>query len=478
MSQLCLTLAEESVERLEEKIRRYDGLSPVLEIRLDYLEKPSLPRFSSSRSSRLIATCRPVREGGRFRGEESERLRLLREASLAGWDWIDVEHDTAVDLPPDAKVIRSYHDFQNMPADWQALYQRIESLPGDLTKIAVSVQNTEELVQLLKVMEAPSGRERIFIGMGSFGQPSRLLGHFLGNAWTYVVEDSRQMVAPGQFAFREAVEYYRLCDVTNKTTIYGVLGNPVAHSLSPPLHNLLFRHYRLPSVYLPFRLTSVDPWFSYLASSRLSFGGWSVTLPFKTAVVKYAETDLRLDALNTLVAAGRRWKGLNTDGAGFLKPLSQFELRGKQAVVLGAGGVVHTVVRALSDLGASVTIIARDPVRAAALAGQYRCKYGTFDDVPPGDLCVNCTPVGQYPDVSAVPLRADQLNFELVYDLIYHPEKTRLLRLAEKKGLRVISGMQMFVEQAALQFRAWTGIDPDRRLISDTVRSQLSDISH
>jgi 3-dehydroquinate dehydratase / shikimate dehydrogenase len=474
MSQLCLTLAEESREGLTGKIRRYDGACPLIEVRLDYLSTPALPALDPSRSSRLIATCRPVREGGRFRGEESERLNLLRDAAVAGFEWIDVEHDTILDLPPQAKVIRSYHDFASMPENWDALYQKIESLPGDLTKIAVFIHDTEDLVCLLRVMEASRGRNRVLIGMGSFGEPSRLLGHFVGNAWTYVVEDSDAAVAPGQFSLGQAVKSYRLCDAGEDPKIYGVLGNPVSHSLSPPLHNLLFNHYQLPSVYLPFRLTAVEPWFDYLASSRLPFEGWSVTLPFKTAVVKYADTEQRQDALNTLVSKGNRWKGLNTDYAGFLKPLSEIELSGRSAVVLGAGGVVHTVARALYDKGASVTVIARDRARAAALAGHFGFSHGTFNEVPSAHFCVNCTPVGQYPDVSDSPLRPEQLNFELVYDLVYHPEKTRLLQMAEKKGLRVISGMEMFVEQAALQFLAWTGIDPDRRLIVDSVRSQLS----
>ncbi|RPJ58438.1 MAG: type I 3-dehydroquinate dehydratase [Acidobacteria bacterium] len=474
MSQLCLTLAEDRVAQLNTKIRRRDGACPLIEIRIDHLDSPEIPCLPDPRRSGYIATCRPVREGGRYRGTETDRLELLQLAARSGFDWIDLEHDVPpISFPPGVQVVRSYHDFQGFPSDWSALTGRIDSLPGDLSKIAVAVENTEQLIEVLGQFEKPAARKRIFIGMGGFGQPSRLLGHFLGNAWTYVTEETDRQIAPGQCSLDSARTSFRLDFPGSRPIIYGILGNPLVHSLSPPLHNRLFAGYGLGNVYLPFPLTAVEPWFAYVAMSPVHFGGFSVTLPFKTDVVKFVDFEGEGErALNTLVREGARWKGVNTDYAGFLKPLADVDLQGCLALVLGTGGVTHTVIRALQSKGARVTVVARDPAKGAALARRYHCSQALFSDLPiKAHLCVNCTPVGQYPAIESSPLAKDQLTFEMVYELIYRPERTALIRMAEGQGLKTITGMEMFVEQAALQFRAWTGIDPDRKLIREIVES-------
>ncbi|MFB3904364.1 MAG: type I 3-dehydroquinate dehydratase [Acidobacteriota bacterium] len=477
MSQLCLILAEERVDQLNAKIRRWNGACPLIEIRIDHLGSPQVPRLPESRRSRYIATCRPAREGGRYRGAEPERLGLLRRAAQSGFDWIDLEGDVPpMSFPPGVQIVRSHHDFQSFPQDWAGLLTKMDSLPGDVSKIAVTVENTAQLVEVLRQFERPAPRKRIFIGMDGFGQPSRLLGHFLGNAWTYVTEEAGRQVAPGQCSLDEALTSFRLDYSGPRPTVYGILGNPLVHSMSPPLHNRLFAHYRLENVYLPFRLTAVEPWFEYVATSPIRFGGFSVTLPFKTDVVKFVTAAGEADqALNTLVREGSGWKGVNTDYAGFLKPLAGIDLRGCEALVLGTGGVTHTVIRALQSKGAKITVVGRDPAKTAALTRRYGCGQALFSDLPiKAHLCVNCTPVGQYPATEASPLAAGQLAFEMVYDLIYRPERTALIQMAESKGLKTITGREMFVEQAALQFHAWTGIDPDRKLVREIVESLFS----
>ncbi len=478
MPQLCLTLAEARLNELISKIQRYDGVCPLIEVRIDFMARPDIPTLPTHRRSRYIATCRPIREGGCFRGDEADRLGLLMRAARSGFDWIDLEHDaTLIPLPSPVRLIRSYHDFAGMPANWSELIGRLDALPGDVTKIAVTVENTEQAIEILRQFEKPGARRRILIGMGPFGQVSRLLGHFLGNEWTYVSEKSERAAAPGHFSLAEAVSSFRLDFPGAVSTFYGVLGNPLAHSLSPGLHNRLFSQYSLNNVYLPLRLSAVDPWFDYVAASPLKFGGFSVTLPFKTDVVKFVHNQEDSgDALNTLIRDRSGWRGLNTDYAGFIKPLAEFDLRGCTALVIGAGGVAHTVIRALQDRGVRVTVVARNAFKAANVAERYGCGKATIDDLPiKADLCVNCTPVGQHPQTDVSPLARDELTFEIVYDLIYQPVQTKLLSMAAEQGLKTISGMEMFVEQAALQFKAWTGIDPDRKLVREIVESLFFD---
>lgn len=470
---LCLTLAEESLLRLREKIDRYQDQVRFIEVRLDYLKVPGLPELPSASSTEFIATCRPAREGGVFQGSEEDRLRLLRQAAESGFRWIDLEHDVATDLPfPDSVgVVRSYHCFAGFPENLEGLFGRVRERGGTITKLAVTVGGTEELVALLRFMESiPGTVPHIIIGMGPFGQPSRLLGFFLGNYWTYVAETEQDPPAPGQFPLTQAVDWYRFNSWKSAPFIYGVLGNPVAHSMSPWIHNVLFQHYGLKKVYFPFQLDRLDPWFQYIDASQLSFHGFSVTLPFKSEVVKLVRIcESPLASLNTLLRKGSWWEGINTDWAGFLRPLaSRISLKGKTAVVLGNGGVAHTVVAALQTEGAEVVVVGRKPEKVEDFAARYGCRHALFSDLPVrADLCVNTTPVGQHPQVDVSPLREDQLNFHCVYDLVYRPEKTRLLAMAERKGIETISGLEMFIEQAALQFQAWTRIDPDRDMMRE-----------
>lgn len=475
IGKLCLTLAEESLSTLERKVAQHSGRVPVIEIRLDYLARPEVPPLPGNTSTEFVATCRAAREGGRYKGSEGDRLALLKKAAESGFTWLDLEHDVEEDpsLPTATRVVRSYHCFGSFPESLPALLERMRAQRAEVIKLAVNVSGTGELVTLLSFMESfPSETPHIVLGMGSFGQSSRTLGVFLGNYWTYVAAAEEDAAAPGQFSLKKALDWYRLPSWVSAPPIYGVLGNPVAHSMSPQLHNHLFGHYRLKKVYFPFLLDCLDPWFDYVARSRLSFSGFSVTLPFKADVVKHVSLESAADVLNTLIRVDSHWEGSNTDYAGFLKPLqSRFDLKGKTAVVLGHGGVAHTVLAALRREGAQVVVVGRSRQRAAQFAARYGCRHAHFSDLPlRADLCVNATPVGQYPQVEDSPLLENQLDFGYVYDLVYHPEETRLLRMAAKKGILTISGIEMFVEQAALQFLAWTRIEPERELVREMIR--------
>ena len=481
MNKLCLPLAESTLPSLERKIRQYSDQVDYIEIRLDYLSSPVLPSLPIESRAEFLATCRPPREGGRFEGTEQDRLQLLSSAAHQGFAWVDLEHDVDEnpDLPKSTQVVRSFHSFDRVPDDLPGLFRKLEDRGGDVVKIAVKVSSTWELVRLLSWMESlPAEKPYIVLGMGGLGQPSRSLGAFLGNFWTFVSEDLEKTVAPGQFSLEQATDLYRLDSWKSTPTIYGVVGNPVAHSRSPQLHNRLFQHHRLDNLYLPFQLDELEPWLQYLGSSRLRFGGFSVTLPFKTDAAKVADSiDSPVASINTLCRSGSGWRGLNSDYPAFLDPLtSRLPLRQKRALVLGNGGVAHTVVAALQNEGAEVVVVGRNQERVSHLAQHYGCSHALFTDLPlAADLCVNTTPVGQSPSTEASPLSEDQLRFDLVYDLIYHPEQTQLLQMAARKGAKTISGMEMFIEQAALQFAAWTGLDPDRDWMRDLMNQILAE---
>ena len=479
MVDLCLTLAEPSAAILRDKIAHYNGQVPYLEVRLDYLTDPYLPQMPQQSGTQFIATCRPEREGGRYKKAEGARIELLRAAADSGFHWLDLEHDVPAisNLPSSTRIVRSWHCFGSFSQDLENQFSRLKEAGGDVLKLAVSISTTQEAVRLLEWMESIQESTPVAIlGMGVFGQVARLLGGFLGNQWTYVAEYERSRVAPGQFTLTQARDWYRMTGWNTPPPIYGVLGNPVQHSLSPLIQNQLFQHYRLANIYLPFPLDEVDSWFSYTGNSKLDFRGFSVTLPFKTDVLRLVQVSRSpVDSLNTMTKKGSSWEGSNTDYEAFLHPLkSRFSLKGKETLVLGNGGVAHTVVRALQNEGSSVTVVGRSREKVTSFAGRYGCSQALFSDLPlAADLCVNTTPVGQYPDVEKSPLQEHELEFELVYDLVYRPQRTRLLEMATRKGLHTVSGMEMFVEQAALQFLDWTGLSPDRKLIREILGEVL-----
>lgn len=477
MIKLCLSLADPSADVLENKIARYAGQVPYIEVRLDYLSKLVVPSVPSNSSTDFIATCRSARDGGHYKGTEQTRLDLLQNAAHSGFQWVDLECD--VEKPPTfpaaTRIVRSHHCFDRLPPDLPALFSRLKKAGGDVIKVASSISDTRELTSLLQWMESlDQDTPFIILGMNDLGQTSRFLGAFLGNFWTYVAEDENNKTAPGQLTLDQAVKLYQLPRWKSCPSIYGVLGNPVAHSLSPPIHNQLFQQHQLEKIYLPFLLDDVKDWFDYVEKSSLPFSGFSITLPFKNDVVKCVQhNDSPVDSINTLVKMDSVWKGINTDYSGFLKALnSRFNLKDKTAIVLGNGGVAHTVVKALIDQGVQVTVVGRNSNKVSHFAKLYGCKYILFSDLPvSAHICVNTTPVGQYPDIDTAPLTQDQINFEVVYDLVYHPEKTRLLDLAQRRGVETVSGIEMFVEQAALQSEAWTGLSPDREMMKKLVQN-------
>ena len=479
MIDLCLTLAEGGLDTLQQKVNHYAGRVRYIEVRLDYLEEPGLPELPADGRTDFLATCRPGREGGLYQGEETERLRLLSAAAKSGFSWVDLEHDVEADLelPSSTRVVRSCHCFDDFPEDLDLLLGRLRQAGGDLFKMALTVNRTHELTQLLGWMESlPPSLRYVVLGMGDLGQPARFLGAFLGNSWTYVAAAEERKAAAGQFTVREAEGLYRLTAWKSQPEIYGVIGNPVAHSLSPWIHNRLFQEHGLDRIYLPLPVDDVGAWLAYAGESRLPFRGFSVTIPFKTQVLEFIQRkNSPVDSVNTLLREDSHWGGINTDYPGFLKALeSRLSLQGRSALVLGNGGVAHTVVKALQDQGAEVTVVGRDAARLNRFSKLYGCPVALFSDLPiRADMCVNTTPVGQYPHVADSPLDDQQLDFELVYDLIYHPQQTRLLDRARGRGLQTVSGMEMFVEQAALQFEAWTGLSPDRDRMAETIRKAL-----
>jgi 3-dehydroquinate dehydratase/shikimate dehydrogenase len=470
MTEIVETVTGASTEAL--RAARDQASADLVELRLDGVASVDVAGALEGRRTPVIVTCRPTWEGGRFDGSEDERFRILNDAIRHGAEYVDVEWKAdrkgLVPLGRTALVL-STHDFDGLPADLDDRIRAMRREPAAIVKVAVMPARLADCLTLRRAMQAPPGRQ-IAIAMGPRGQITRLCPWLFESAWTY-----GGTAAPGQVAARDLADLYRVRTGTTKTTVYGITGNPLGHSASPAMHNPGLAAAGLDAIYVPFETDDADDFLT--VAEALGVAGASVTAPHKPAIFKRtATTDAlsrRVGALNTLRRTSSGWEGRNFDAAGFLAPLDRrgVALSGIRAVVLGAGGAARTTAWALHDRGARVELTARRAERAAALATELGVETTAWPPAPGWDLLVNTTPVGTWPEVDASPIEAGRVRGRLIYDLIYNPRETRLLREARAAGSETIDGLEMLVSQACLQFEWWTGIPAPRDAFMDAADS-------
>lgn len=290
MSSLCLTLAEQSGEALQQKVNQYCNRVEFIEVRLDYLDDMAVPSLPRTSAAKFIATCRPPREGGLFRGTEAERLSLLESAVKAGFNWIDLEKDVPLQECSafSTQIIRSSHFFDSFPRELSEILDELRGSGGNAFKIAARISTTSELVKLFSWVESlPAGIPRVVLGMGELGQLSRIMGPYFRNLWTYVIETEGSEVAPGQFSLDEARRVFRFGRWDGSTGLFLLAGSRAPSPELVRLLNLLFEHYGYSGVALPCIVDDLSALEEYVARSRLPFRGIGDSGPFEggTAVI-------------------------------------------------------------------------------------------------------------------------------------------------------------------------------------------------
>ncbi len=464
----------------------------LVELRLDYLRRePDFGRLLRERPAPVIATCRRRDEGGRFSGSEEDRKRILRLAIAQGVDYVDLEADIADEIPRYGKTKRiiSYHNFETTPANLKLVVRHLESLDPDIIKVvtlATSPKDNVRVLELIRETKVPT----VAFCMGELGVPSRILCGKWGAPFTYAAFNPQRLLAPGQLTFRQVRDVYHFHQVTRNSEIYAVIGDPIMHSLSPHVHNAAFRHLGIDAIYVPFRVTR-DQFPTFLEDVEpLKIRGFSVTIPHKESAVtkvEYADGAVRMvRALNTLVRRDGYWEGHNTDYRAAMMLLesraaapagTRQPFGGKRALVLGAGGVARAIVFGLVRRGALVTVCGRTLERAAALAKEAGARHIPWQQRTgvPCDILVNCTPIGMFPNVDECPVPPGYLEERmLVFDTVYHPENTLLIKEARNRGCQVITGLEMFVKQAVLQFQLFTEQEAPEELMLAVARRELA----
>jgi 3-dehydroquinate dehydratase/shikimate dehydrogenase len=493
-SLLCVTIGRGRHRHLiaEHKHLAEQGCK-LVELRLDFLmTPPNLKRILAVRPCPVVITCRREKDGGRWTKSEESRHMLLRQAIAAGVEYVDLEEDIAATIPRfgNTKRIISYHNFQETPEDLNALHSRLANLNADIVKIATMAHGPHDNVRLLRLMRT-ARVPTIAICMGEFGQASRILAGKFGAPFTYATFHAERTMAPGQLSYQQMREVYHYEDIDANTDVYGVIADPVAHSLSPVIHNAAFYELRLNKIYVPLRVRPEDLTQFMHDARELGIKGLSVTIPHKEEILqkvqKVDDATHEIGACNTVVLKDDRAYGYNTDYMAAMASLdrafggdeSQSGLRGKTVLLLGAGGAARAIGVGLQRRGAETVIASRTIERADELGRLLKAKsigWGQRHMVK-ADLVVNCTPVGMHPNVDESPIEHRYLHSDMVvFDTVYNPEQTLLIKQARDCECKVITGIDMFVGQAAMQFKHFTGQDPPTDLMRRVIKQAISPV--
>jgi 3-dehydroquinate dehydratase / shikimate dehydrogenase len=465
----------------------------LVELRLDWLaNQPDLHVLLAERPTPVICTCRRAPEQGRWRGSEEQRQALLRAAIASGADYVDIEADIAGGIKRYGKTKRiiSYHNFEETPEDLEEIHERLAKLDPDIVKIVTMANSPVDSVRMLRLV-ADAKVPTLGFCMGEMGLLSRVLCGRYGSPFTYCSFSSEREFAPGQISFDEMNNVYHFDRINRQTHIFGVLGDPIKQTLSPLVQNAAFEADGYNGVYLPLRVFRQALAETLEEFQWLEVRGYSVTIPHKEAVLeeikRHDEMVDEIGAANTLYRDSRlHWRAANTDYEGALAALranlqehgaSESDLRGKKVLILGAGGAARAIGLGLVHAGCGVTVSGRTHSRTVSLAERLGCQQIQWENRGAvfADILVNCTPVGMFPDVDETPFPMNWFRDDMiVFDTVYNPENTLFLKQARQHSCRTITGIEMFVRQAALQYEYFTGRAAPIDAMRDALRRGIS----
>jgi 3-dehydroquinate dehydratase/shikimate dehydrogenase len=486
-SLICAPITETNVEAFLATIREAEQTADAIELRLDYLSAEALPQLIVELRSRvaqiskpLILTFRPRQQGGKRDLTLEDRHDFWRNlppeiiSAIAFADFeLDLVESFASEQPPIpwGKIICSWHNFDETPEDLIERFERMARTPAAVVKIATQANRIGDCLRVFEIIErANQPKPVIGLAMGLPGLATRVLALARGAMLTFGALKRGAESAAGQPTVAELRDLFRVKQLTRESEIYGVIGKPISHSRSPLMHNAALKALNRNGVYLPFEVEDVEEFVRDFVRPKTKKIDWrlrglSVTIPHKLAIIPHLDfvdaTAKAIGAVNTVVVEGGELHGYNTDVAGAMKPLDELmDVRGARVAVLGAGGAARAICYGLNERGADVTIYSRDVRKAQPLADEFKAQTASLGSFKgEADVVINCTPLGMSGhSENHSPVEAESLSgVKLVYDLVYNPEETVLLRDARGAGGRTLGGLAMLVGQAAEQFRLWTG---------------------
>jgi 3-dehydroquinate dehydratase/shikimate dehydrogenase len=476
LPRICIALGLPDVPALLDHARREAEAGEIfLEFRLDFLDHPCLgaqaiPKFLEEFPDTIIlATCRRHQNHGKFNGSIEEQLAVLDLAVKNGAHAIDVEIETAEvaqerlsQFRGRALVIVSYHNYEATPP-MDTVINRVMKVPADVYKVVTTARKPSDNLRVLAVAKALPKQRLVVLAMGELGFPTRVLSPVFGAVFSYAAPIFAEGTAAGQVSARFLRHLYRVEKLAKSARIYGVIADPVRHSISPAVHNRAFQSRRVDAVYLPFLVTPSYLRDFFSLAEKLPLSGFSVTIPHKQKIIRYLDAvdplARRIGAVNTVWRKAGKWRGTNTDAAGVTGPLSRLLRLPKSSIlIVGNGGAARSAACALSDAGAKIALVGRNVDRVRALSKVCGAETLMREQLDSHyfDAVVHATPLGMYPHVNECFFNG-RIPADVVFDMVYNPMETVLVRNAREQGKTVVPGLNMFIEQAVRQFEIWTG---------------------
>lgn len=465
---ICVVIKGPTFKEVHQQISKAIVYADLVELRLDHFDSLELSELKALRSDfsiPMIFTLRSQLYGGNYKESEERRLIDISQLAKLKPEYLDLESQVPSQFIEEIcfqyseiKLILSHHDFRKTPEDLDALYREMKKIPAFFYKIAVTANNCLDTLRFL-CWAKKTNPQLIAISMGMHGQISRILSPILQCPIVYTALEKALKLAPGQFSGKTLIEQYHHHSLHPRTKIYGLIGDPVEQSISDNTHNHLMEVHGLDSVYVKIQVNPKElPEFLQLAK-RLPFHGLSVTMPLKEHILPFLDKidplSLEIGAVNTLVVEKGKLLGFNTDGIGALNAIERkYPVKGKQVVIIGAGGASKAIAYETCRRGGNVTIINRDSEKARQVAQRLNCTGKGLDHMTSCaetgyDILINCTS-------SPMPIDPNYILPEaLVMDVMTAPKETAFLKHAIEKKCKIIYGYQMFIEQALGQFHLW-----------------------
>jgi len=491
---ICIALGLPDIDSLMAQARtEYLAGERFLEFRLDYLPDPergiaAMKRFLLRHTDcTILATCRRRQNQGKFTGSIEEQLTMLTAAREAGAHAVDLEIESAencedrlADLRASTYLLLSYHNYGGTPPRLDHVLKRMTRIPAHGYKIVTTARKPSDTSRVLALAKSHPKTPTILLAMGETGFATRVLSPAFGGLYTYAAPNMALGTASGQVGANKLRSMYRVGKISRDARIYGVIADPVSHSISPAVHNRAFQARRIDATYLPFLVKPGQLKDFFTMAEDLPLAGFSVTIPHKQKILRYLDqVDIvakRIGAVNTVWRKAGKWRGTNTDAPGVTVPLERhLRLNKSSVLVVGNGGAARGAAFALAEAGCKLSLTGRNIDRVRALASACGAEPLSRDQAEARmfDAVVHATPLGMAPAVEKCFFR-DKIPAKLVFDMVYNPMETELLKRARAQKAVVIPGIEMFLEQAARQFEIWTGERAPRAVMEKAALEALA----
>jgi shikimate dehydrogenase/3-dehydroquinate dehydratase type I len=519
---ICIPITAKTNKEALQEIQRSCPIADFIELRMDLIADGDLDDLipairNTAGSVKIIVTCRKKEEAlsakelPQDKGKEKNigKMALLKKAIAMKADFVDIEltegkvaigelRDYCAKQGGVTGIIISYHDIKKTPSltKLKGIFHQSVENGAAVVKMVTFAKSAEDNLKVLGMIPYAQKHSQKIIAMcmGAEGRISRVVAPFLGAYLSFAALDADAQSAPGQLTVREMRQINNLIrgNRPNKSEAalssghdlqnYVLLGNPVAQSLSPLMHNAALKEMGIDGRYSAFCVSNLEA--ALCGIKGMNISGASVTIPYKVSVMEYLDEihddALKIGAVNTIVNNNGRLIGYNTDWLGLMLTLKELmPVKDQTFVIIGAGGTASAAGYGIRKEGGLPIIVNRTIVKGKILADKLNCPFYALAELGKlkADCLINTTPVGMYPHLDQTPVEAALLaGYKYVIDVIYNPLKTRLLLDAEGQGCRVASGLDMFVHQGAAQLKLWTGKEPSRALMKKVVTERLEKI--